>query len=805
MLQDVRFALRLIAKERWFSAAAIVVLALGIGVNATGFTLVSGVFLRERSLRDANQLYVLSWAGPGVRRAMSHADFEDWRTQSQSFAHIAALLNDNPNISDERGLPEQVFGARVTHDVFAVFEQQPILGRVFTADDERDGAAPVAIISRRLWRERHGEDAGVLGSALRVNGTPTTIIGVMPDAIRFPGNAELWRPFIPTKAQQSRSDRPLLVFARLKADIGRRAAQAEANAVAARVIAAHPAETKGFDSVVLDTIPERFVGGSARPMFLAMMAAVTFVLLIACANVANLLLSRSIFRAREIALRMMLGARRWRVVRQLLIETVVLAGVGGVLGLLIAQGGVRLFDVAVGDPTRPYWIVFTVDSAISAYVAVVCVLTAIVAGIAPALHVSRDNVADAVREGARGTIGSTRTRWFSGAMVVAQLALTMVLLTGAGLVARSLYKLQGAELGYDRTRVVVVRLQLPTPKYGDAETRRAFFNRLEPRLASIAGVEGVAVTNAVPPLKNEERRIEIEGHPETEQPPLVAFVRIGSGFFDVLDRRLLRGHAFAAADATAGSEGVIINERLARQFFPNADPMGQRLRFIQRLPDGTTTPTPWRTIVGIAPAIRHNAVGDLAPEAVVYAPAAYEPPAFTYVLLRTSLTAGSLFGEVRGAVRDIDSDQPVLTVQSIDSLLRERQWQYTAFGGAFAIFALVALALSAVGLYAVMAYSVAQRAPEIGVRMAVGARTPQVLWLFLRRGLVQVGVGLAIGLAGAYALSGVLRALLVQMTPGDPTTFAGVTAVLVGVALTACLLPARRASRIDPLVALRQE
>jgi predicted permease len=805
MLQDVRFALRLIAKERWFSAAAVAVLALGIGVNATGFTLVSGVFLRERSLRDANQLYVLSWAGPGVRRAMSFADFDDWRAQSQSFAYLAALVNDNPTISDDRGLPEQVFGARVTREVFGVFEQYPIAGRVFTDDDVREGAAAVAIISRRLWRERYSEDPGALGATLRINGTPTTIIGVMPDGIRFPGNAELWRAFIPSKAQLNRSDRPLLVFGRLKHDVSRRAAASEANAVAARVIAANPVETKGFDSVVLDTVPERFVSNSVRPLFFAMMAAVTFVLLIACANVANLLLSRSMYRLREVALRMMLGARRWRVVRQMLIETIVLAGVGGALGLLIAQAGVRLFDAAVGDPTRPYWIVFTVDWAISGYVALVCVLTAIAAGLAPALQASRHSAPEIVRQGARGTIGSARTRWFSGAMVVVQLALTLVLLTGAGLMARSLYNLQGAELGYDRTRVVVARLQLPSAKYGSADVRREFFDRLEPRFSAIAGIESVALTNAVPPFKNEERRIQIEGQPDSGQPPAAAFARIGTRFFDVLDRRVIRGRAFAPADALAGTEAVIINETFAQRFFPNVDPIGHRLRFVQRQPDGTVAPVPWRTVVGISPAIRYGTEGSLASEAVVYAPASFEPPTSAYVLLRTSLTPGSLFGEIRRAVQDIDRDQPVVTVQSIDALLRERQWQYTAFGGAFAIFAVVALALSSVGLYAVVAYSVSQRTQEIGVRLAVGARTPHVLWLLLRRTLVQAGLGLVIGLAGAFALSGVLQSLLVQITPRDPATFLGVSGVSIGVALAACLLPARRASRIDPLVALRQE
>jgi hypothetical protein len=291
MLQDLRFALRLMAKDRWFSAAAIVTLGLGIGVNATGFTLVSGVFLRERSLRDANQVYVLSWRTAAARRVvLSHPDFEDWRAQSRSFAHLAAVGNETMNVSDDRALPEQVFGARVTADAFAAFEQQPLLGRAFTADDHRKGAPPVAIVAHHVWRNRYQNDPAVLGATLRVNGTPATIVGVMPAGTRFPGNAEVWTPFIPTAAQERRSHRPLLVFGRLKADVGRREAEAEAAGIARRLIAAYPDDSRDLAGASLETVPERFVGGSARPMFLAMMAAVSFVLVIACANVANLLL-----------------------------------------------------------------------------------------------------------------------------------------------------------------------------------------------------------------------------------------------------------------------------------------------------------------------------------------------------------------------------------------------------------------------------------------------------------------------------------------------------------------------------------
>jgi predicted permease len=810
VLQDLRFALRLIAKERGFAAAAIVVLALGIAVNATGFTLVSGVFLRERSLRDAAQVYALSWRqGNSGRVGLSSLDFEDWRAQSRSFALLAGISNETMNVSDDRELPQQAFGARVTADAFAVFEQQPMIGRVFTPDDERKGAAPVAIIAHHLWRNRYQDDPETLGATLRINGTPTTIVGVMPDGIRFPGNAEVWTPFIPSAAQESRSNRPLRVFARLKADVSRREAEAEAATIAQRLMTTYPDETKEFTGLAIETIPERFVGGPARPMFLTLMVAVSFVLLIACANVANLLLSRSVYRAREVAMRMALGATRLRIVRQLLIESIVLGGAGGALGLMLAYGGVRLFDAAVLDPTRPYFIVFSVDYGIAAYVAAVCVLTAIIAGLAPALHVSRANSSDVLKEGARGSSGGLRARWFSNAMVVSQLALTVILLAGAGLMVRSFYNLRSADNGYRAERVLAMRLQLPTTKYATPDTRRAFYEQLESRLATIAGVEAAAMTSAVPPAKNEERRIEIDGRAPAEQPPVVSVVRIGATFLDVLDRRMLRGRSLQSSDAESATQGVLVNERLARRLFADEDPIGRHLRFVQRasstLPAQPAAAAPWRTIVGIAPTIRHSDAEDPEPDAVVYVPYAAEPPIGSWLVVRTALPPGSVFNDIRRAVQALDRDQPVYALQTIDDFLRERRWPYTAFGGAFAIFAIVALILSSVGLYALLAYAVTQRTQEIGVRMAIGARRSHVSWLFLKRGLTQVAVGLILGLAGAAAMSGVLRNVLVGVTPGDPWTFTGVTVVLAIVAIAACLVPVRRATQIDPLHALRQE
>ena len=806
VFQDLQFALRLLAKDRAFSAVVVLVLALGIGVNATGFTLVSGVFLRERSLSDARQVYVLSWqAGATRRSSFSHPDFEDWRAQSRSFLHLAALTTATMNISDDRALPEEAFGSRVTSDAFAIFGTRPLLGRAFTPEDERQGAAPVVIIGHHLWTDRYGESPDVLGATLRVNGAPATIVGVMPPGTRFPGNAEVWLPWIPQPAQLKRSSRSLLVFGTLRPNVSRREAQTEAEGIAARLRTAYPDDTKELTGALVESVPERFVGGAARPMFLAMMGAVSFVLLIACANVANLLLARSAYRAREIAMRMALGATRLRIVRQLLVESVALAVIGGAFGLLLAAGGVRVFDAAVLDPTRPYWIVFTVDYGVFAYVAAVCMLTAIVAGLAPALHISGTSTGDVLKEGSRSTAGGRRTRWFSATMTVAQLALTIVLLTGAGLMVRSFFNLRSAELGFRPEQMLTMRLQLPGPKYATNDARRAFYEALESRLEAVPGLESVTLTTAVPPFNNEERWVEIEGHSQPERPPRVAVVRIGRRFLEVVDRSVLLGRGLRPADSTPGSEGVLINERLAREFFPNGDPVGRRLRFVDPQSDRSPANGPWCTIAGVTPTIRHAAPADSESDPAVYVPYSHQPPSGTWILVRTPLSSSSVSSDIRRAVQAVDADQPISPIQTMEELLRQQRWPYTAFGGAFAIFAVIALVLSSAGLYALIAYAVTQRTREIGVRRAVGARGRHITWLFLKPGLMQLAVGLSIGVAGAFALSGVLSRVLVGVTPGDPLTFAAMAAILSAVAIAACLLPIRRATRTDPLTALRHE
>jgi predicted permease len=812
MLRDLRFALHLIAKDRWYSTVAVVALALGIGVNATVFTLVNAVLIRGLPFKDSGRLYMLGLLRASDRDGngggLSYADFQDLRSETRAFAGVAAFTGAGFNISDERGLPEQVRGSLLTAETFRLLGQPPMLGRDFAPADDRKGAEMVVILGYSIWKNRYGSDAGVIGRPIRVNGQPATIIGVMPDAMKFPANADMWAPFIPTVEQEKRDNRPLSVFGRLRPEYSRAQAQTEMNTIASRLATQYPDTNKEFTRIAVATFNDRFNGGPIRAVFLAMMGAVGFVLLIACANVANLLLSRSAHRSREIAVRIALGATRWRVIRQLLVESIVLGFIGGGLGLLLALVGVRLFDAAVQDVGKPYWIVFTMDYVVFGFLAAVCVLTGVLFGLAPALQVSKTNVNEVLKEGGRGTSGGRRARWLSSTMVVVELALTIVLLVGAGLMIRSFLKLYTIDLGIDPRNLMSMQIRLDS-KYKTPELRRAFYDRLVPRLEQIAGVEAVAVTTSVPPFGGGQRGFEIEGRPARkagEEPPQVASVAVSPAFFATAGVQIRRGRGFAETDGLAGAENVVINDLLAAQFFAGEDPIGRRLRFVSRQAPPAGQPPPiWWTVVGVSPSIRHTSPQDPAPRAVVYTPYRQDPPTGASLMVRSHLEPGAVMNEVRRAVQAVDQDQPVFTMQTMNQMLARQQWPFRVFGSLFAIFAVIALSLSAVGLYAVMAYSVSQRTQEIGVRMALGAGGNQVLWLVLRRGLIQVALGVTIGLVGAFFLSEALAAVLVQVTPRDPATFASISILLMLVAIAACVIPARRATRVDPLVALRTE
>ena len=808
LFQDVRFAARLIRKERWVSAAAVAAIALGIGANTLGFTIVNAAFIRPFAFERAEELHAISWRPTRGRRLPSSAiDLEDWRTRARSFREIGAASFGAINISDDHAAPEQTQGSSVTANLFDVLRQRPLLGRTFAEGEDRRGAEPVVIIGYDIWRNRFDRDPDVIGRILRINGTPATIIGVMPEGMKFHDNSELWVPYIPTDAQMTREIRPLSVYGRLHAGVTKQQAYTEIDGIAQRIIKAHPNQLKNVVAGQVETLHERFLNGAAPRMFRVVMGAVIFVLLIACANVANLLLSRAMYRSREIAVRYALGATRWRIVRQLLIESVALASLGGLAGLALASFGVRAFDAAIHATGAPYWLRFTIDYRVLLYVAVTCVATGVIFGLAPALQVSRQNPHDTLKEGARGTAGNRRAGRLGGVMVVSELALTIVLLCGAGLMLRSFIALYSLPPGFDVNGLTRMRMQLPPSNYPTGDARRRFFDQLLPKVEAIPGIQSAAITTAVPPLDHEEWRVIIAGSPhiEDDRRPFVSTVAVSPRYFATLGVAVSRGRGIEIGDSAPGAANVVINQLMAERFFPGVDPIGQQLRFVPRLDEPDAPQQPLRTIVGVVPTFQQGNDNDAFRNAVVYLPFLNAPDRTSSLIVRSALPPAAIMAAVRSIVQAIDADQPVFNIETLEQVFANERSIFGIFATLFAVLASIGLVLSAVGVYGVIAYAVTQRTQEIGVRVAVGASRWDVAWLFLRKGLAQIAVALVIGLPAAIALAALARFQLVAIEPNDPVTMAGITVVLIVVTVISCVVPARKASKVDPVIALRAE
>jgi putative ABC transport system permease protein len=644
---------------------------------------------------------------------------------------------------------------------------------------------------------------------------PTTIVGVMPDGFKFPFNTDVWLPLgtIQDLDKQRRNARNWQVFGHLAPGVTREQAQSELINISRKLESDHPDTNKDIQARVR-TYHEAQNPVQIKTMFQSLMGAVAFVLLIACANVANLLLSRSTNRAREISVRLSIGASRWRIIRQLLIESVMLAVISGLAGLGIAALGIEWFDRATVDMGRPYWIQFTMDGTVITFFALVCLGTGILFGLAPALHVSKTDVNEVLKEGGRSGSAGVRARRWTGALMVAELTLTVVLLAGAGFMIRNFLTMYRFDLGIDTSQLLTMNLALPERKYPSLEQRLAFYEQLQQRLKANPRIENVTVTSNVPMQGGFLRNLTIEGKPldQGQQPPRVTMLTVDPRYFKTIGLPLQRGRDLIDEDGMTGRETAVINQRFASLHFPNEDPIGRRITLGIDLqggapPTGGIPMSLTATIVGIVPNVRQRDFNLPDPDAIAYLPFRTDPRGFMALLVRSQGDPKAMTPILREEVRAIDADLPLFGIRTMDEQLAQARWPFRVFGSMFGIFALIALTLSAVGLYAVTAYAVSQRTQEIGIRMALGAQGNDVSWLFLRRSFVQLAIGLTLGVAGAFGVGQLFASgqLLVQNSGRDPITIGFIATLLAVVAAAASVLPAKRATRLDPLIALRRD
>ena len=809
MFQDLRFGLRMLAKKPGFTVIAVLTMALGIGANTAIFSVVNAVLLNPLPFPQPEQLITIY----GYFRATSQdnmsasvPEFTDYRERTQSFEQIAGYDDFSANLTPTNGDPERVEALLVTPELFSLLRVTPQIGRVFLHEEAQDGNDDVVLISDELWRRGFGANPSLVGQKVIVNGRNNTVIGIMPPGFAFPQRTELWKPlWFPADQydQQRRGNRGVTVIGRLRQSVSLSAAQAEMNHLAAQLTEQYPRnyESRGWSISVVRLLDDYV--GDARKGLLVLLGAVSFVMLIACANVANLSLTRATARRQEIALRLALGAGRWRVTRQLLVESVLLALAGGAAGLLLAAWGTGLLlRLAPDDLPRIQEV--NLDARVLAFTFAVSLITGILFGLVPALAASNPDLNETLKEGGRGGTGSGKRHRTRSAFVVAQVTLALVLMIGAGLMLKSFSRLQQVDPGFNPDGVLTMRMLLPYEIYQKPAERAAFYKQLLERAKSAPGIEAASATSNVP-LTQRGSSGTVSGENSAVGPsdlPVEAELRwITPDYFEAIGTSLLAGRAFTEADTQGAPLAAVVDESFAQRFYPNDDPVGKRIK--RGKLDSTR---PWMTIVGVVRHVQSRRL-DTSSGVQVYLPFYQEPTAFNMSLVvRTSAADPLLLSNtLRGAIKSLDNNQPVYDVYTLrqivgDSMAQRRFWMLL-----MGLFAGVALALAAVGIYGVMSYSVEQRTHEIGIRIALGAQTSDVLRLVIRQGLTLTSVGIAIGLAAALALTRLMQTLLFGISATDWVTYLEIGALLTLVALLACYLPAQRASKVDPMNALRQE
>jgi len=799
--QDIRYGLRVLAKSPGFTAAAVIVLALGIGANTAIFSVVNAVLLKPLPFRDADRIVAVPHVPPqdifpGRKTfSVSPANYYDWKAQNDVFDRMSIWVEGSVTVTGT-SRPESIDTGFVSSEFFSIFGVKPLAGRLFAQGEDEPGHA-VAVISEELWATRFGRSPSAVGSTLVVNGESHSVIGVIPKAMGYPAGVQLWVPLVLNPELRAvRGMHDFDVLARLKPGVGVASARTQMNAISARLAAQYPADDKGWGAAVIP-LHEDMVG-DVRPALLVLLGAVGCVLLIACANVANLVLARTLARRKEIAVRAALGASRSRIVRQLFAETTLLAVAGGLLGLLVAGAGVNLIVAFLGSQ-MPRAAEIRVDGPVLAFTFVVALVTGMLAGMIPAWRLTRADPNEALKQGGRADAdsGSPIAR---NALVVAEVALALVLLIGAGLLVRSLGRLRAVDPGFEPRHVLSAYVSLPDAKYSTPESRKAFFERALERVRALPGVEAAGAMNTLPLTDGGSTQpITIEGRPAgslAEQPEVAVRV-LTPGTLKTLGIRLVRGRDFATTDDGTALPVVLISEAMARRFWPGEDAVGKRLTL-------TFRPGILREVAGVVADVKLRGLSQTQPIAAIYVPHGQMPNYTMSLLARTSQSPRSVAGALEAAVHAVDSEQALEDIKTMEERLGESLAHARFNMLLLAVFAGLALLLSAVGIYSVLSYNVRRRTREIGIRMALGADGQNVVRLVVLDGMRPALIGLAIGLAASLALGRALESLVFGIRATDPLTFAAVTALLALVALTACALPAWRASRVEPTAALQE-
>ncbi len=799
---DLRFAWRSLWKNPGLTLIAVIALALGIGANTAIFSVVYGVLLKTLPFPDPLRVIRLVDSNPSAglpRFSTSPPDFADWRAQNTVFSHLAANQRDNLNLTGD-GDPERLRAARVSGDFFNVFGAKPILGRPLLPSEDTPGGPKVTVLSYQLWQRRFGADPAIVGKRLILNGESTLVAGVMPASFEVPQRTELWVPMQMVITEDQRGGHFLGVTGRLKPGVSIERAQVEMTGITARIATAHPLSNEGWG---VNLIPLRdLMVEDIRPALFVLLGAVGLVLLIACANVANLLLSRLAAREREVAVRTALGAGRGRLIRQFLTESMLLSVVGGLLGVLLAWRGTPLLLALFGNRI-PRAQEIGVDGTVLAFTILLSLGTGLLFGLLPALHASRSDLQSSLRDGAKGS-GDRRGRRTRSVLVFAEVAIAIVLLVGAGLLVRSLGELQNVQPGFRADHALSVQIQLPESSYPEEPKQAAFFRDLLPRLAAIPGVQNAAAGYPLPFTgSNYMLAFAAEGQAPAKtlsDTPAANMGFVSPDYFATLAIAIRDGRVFDDHDSLESEKVIVVNRSLADQIWPGISPVGKRVTF--GVP--VNAESEWMRVVGVVADVRHGELNDQ-PGLQAYLPLLQSPSTEAALVVRTAGSPGAMTSAVAAAVREVDPALPVANPKTLDQLLADSVAAPRANAVLLALLAGLALVLAAFGVYGVLSYSVAQRTREIGLRMALGAAAGDVLRQLLREGLSTVLAGIATGLVGAFFLARTLRSLLYGVTESDPVTFIGVPLVLLVVAMLATWIPARRATRVEPVVALRYE